>query len=34
MSATATPSRTEHIALWVARVPVAIPFLIAAYLEG
>lgn len=34
MSATATPSRYGHTALWVARVLVAIPFLIAAWFEG
>lgn len=34
MSGTATLSRAGHIALWVARVLVAIPFFIAAGLEG
>lgn len=34
MSGTATPSRYGRIALWVARVLVAIPFFIAAGLEG
>ena len=34
MSGTATPSRYGRIALWVGRVLVAIPFFIAAGLEG
>ncbi len=34
MTAAITPSRPWTIALWVARILVAIPFFIAAYLEG